>query len=175
MRLNSRRLARRPAARQAGFSFVEVLFALGVFATVLLAIATLIYIGQRNVNSGRKRTVAVSVATDAMEELKELGYHQTYQLFGHDGSATSFQTPTGAYKASVLDGGGPPLAMAEPWLQRMHDVLGAESELRFRFESLTETGTAPVLSAAAAIRVDVIVLWNEGPAARNFVLSSARS
>ena len=52
-----------------GFNLVEVLIAMALLGTVLMTILTLFYMGRRNVYSGKQTSVAVSIASHAMEDL----------------------------------------------------------------------------------------------------------
>ena len=155
--------------RQAGFSLIEVVFAIAVLAGVLLSIASLIYIGSRHVSSGRNGAQALAAARDVMEELKELGFHQTYELLGHDGTQPVYVLDT-----STVDSGGSVPAIAEAWHRDLKLSLKT-SRIEIRFESIVETGTAPALQDAEAIRIVVTVRWQEYLRNRQVRLSTVRT
>ena len=65
--------------RQAGFSLVEVVVALGLLAAVLISISGLFVLAHKQVDGGRKNSVALSVARDILEEMDGWSYRQLYQ------------------------------------------------------------------------------------------------
>ena len=74
-------LTRRDPARQAGFSMVEVLLALGLLGAVLVSITSLFILGGKRVAQGRERTEAVSAATNIAETLDNMSYRGLYTNF----------------------------------------------------------------------------------------------
>jgi prepilin-type N-terminal cleavage/methylation domain-containing protein len=79
---------------QRGFSLIEVVVALALLAGVLISIAGLFVIGARQVESGREATEALSVARGIVEQMNKWGFHQTYELFGANGSAATYTWDT---------------------------------------------------------------------------------
>jgi prepilin-type N-terminal cleavage/methylation domain-containing protein len=64
-----------------GFNLVEVLIAMALLASVILAIAGLFVYGRKNVYSGKQLTQATAVGTHVMEDLSGLTLAQTYAAF----------------------------------------------------------------------------------------------
>lgn len=145
-----------------GFSFVEVVLALGLLAGVLISIAGLFVIGGKQLNSGRNHTEALSVAQDIQEEMNRWGFRQTYLLFGIDGStirATDVDTRTNSF--------------AQPWQARLDETL-FNAFGTIRIESLGPTAPPPVLDATRAIKVVVTITWDEGGRTRSVELGNVR-
>jgi prepilin-type N-terminal cleavage/methylation domain-containing protein len=68
-----------------GYNLIEVLIAIAVLGMILLSITTLFFHGRANVYSGKMMTMAVSVGTDAVEDLSQLTAQDIYTAFGIDG------------------------------------------------------------------------------------------
>lgn len=143
-----------------GFSLVEVVVALGLLAGVLIAISGLFILGGRQVKSGRTSTEALAVGRRIVEEMDGWGFGQTYQLFGWDGSATSYSadTRTNSY--------------ASKWQPILNAGL-LNGYATIQVSSLANSGT-PVLSATRAMRVLVTVHWDEGIRHRSVQLGTVR-
>ena len=75
--------------RQRGFSLVEVVVALGLLSAVLISISGLFVLAHKQVDGGRKHSVALSVARDILEEMDGWSFRQLYLEYGLDGSAAS--------------------------------------------------------------------------------------
>lgn len=89
----------RRICREKGYNLVEVLIAMGLLSTVLLAVMTLFVLGRRNVNSGRQMTHAVSIGTRITEDLSAMTLDDVYTHFNvADGAAippsVTLPTPT---------------------------------------------------------------------------------
>jgi len=149
---------------QKGLSLVEVVLALGLLATVLISVAGLFVLSDRQLKSGRASTEALSVGRAIMEEMDGWGFHQTYQLFGYDGNATSYSVDsrTNTY--------------ASKWQATLNQSLGqSTSHAIIDIQSLGPTGVAvPNLDATHAIRVIVTVHWTEGLRQRQNQLAAVR-
>lgn len=72
--------------RERGYNLIEVLIAIAVLGTILLSIVTLFFFGRTNVYSGKMMTMAVSVGTDAIEDLSQLTVQDLYTTFLIDGT-----------------------------------------------------------------------------------------
>src|ERR1700737_2122352 len=70
-----------PKRAQSGYNLVEVLIAMGLLSTILLAVTTLFYFGRRNVYSGKQMTAAVAVGTNVLEDLSGLNRSALYNAF----------------------------------------------------------------------------------------------
>jgi prepilin-type N-terminal cleavage/methylation domain-containing protein len=64
-----------------GYNLVEVLIAIAVLGSILLSIVTLFFWGTKNVYSGKMMTMAISVGTDAVEDLSALTIQDIYGAF----------------------------------------------------------------------------------------------
>lgn len=80
-----------------GFSLVEVLIAMGLLATVLLAVMTLFVWGRRNVYSGKQMTKAIAIGNRVLEDLAPLTKKDIY-----NGAFNIADTATGQTTVSVL-------------------------------------------------------------------------
>ena len=148
--------------QERGFSMVEVVLALGLLAGVLISIAGLFVIGGRQLSSGRNHTEALSVAQDIHEEMNRWGFHQTWDLFGIDGStvrATDVDSLNNSY--------------AQRWQPTIDETL-FNGVATIRFESLGPPSPPPVLESTRAIKVVVTVSWDEGGRSRQIELGNVR-
>ena len=68
---SSRKVAeeRRSAAKERGFSLIEVTIAMGLLATVLISIASLFIMGGKQVKNGKSTTTAVALTHEIMERV----------------------------------------------------------------------------------------------------------
>lgn len=142
-----------------GFSLIEVVVALGLLAGVLISIAGLFILGNKQVKSGRTATEALSVARGILEEMDGWAFRQTFLLYGFDGAATSYtvDTRTNAY--------------ASKWQPTLSEKLPGS----FATVALTSLGTGPpTMLTTRAIRVVVTVSWSEQGRARTVRLGTVR-
>lgn len=166
------KLIHRKADREAGFSLIEVLFALAILAGVMLSIASLIYIASRSVTSGKSNSESLATARAILEELKEFGFHQTYTLLGHDGSQPAFVLDTAEVDAGTL---APDVeAIVGPWHTGLKDSLKT-SRIEIRFASIVETGIPPNLEDSDSIVIEVTVYWTEFLRNRSVRLCTVRT
>ena len=147
--------------RSAGFSLVEVVIALGLLAGVLLSIAGLFAVADRQLQGGKNHTVALAVARDILEEMDGWAYEQVYTTFGLDGSASTYtvDSTTNSYAAK--------------WRPQLESELGGCSA-SITIASAVESGSPPALRDAHTIRIGVTVSWSEGPRVRNVSLVTVR-
>jgi prepilin-type N-terminal cleavage/methylation domain-containing protein len=64
-----------------GYSLIEVLIAMAIMGSVFLSIASLFYLGRRNVYSGKQMTQAVAVGTHVLEDFSQLTVSGVYSSF----------------------------------------------------------------------------------------------
>jgi type II secretory pathway pseudopilin PulG len=139
-----------PRRGERGLSLIEVILALGLMAAVLISIAGMFVISERQVASGKTATEALAVARTILEEIHGWGFRQTYGNFGLDGAAQSY---------TVLSSTN---AEAARWQTLLDESLERGSEATILIESLAPTGvTVPNLDVTRAIRVTVTVGWTE--------------
>jgi hypothetical protein len=83
-----------PAAKERGFSLIEVTMALGLLATVLISIASLFILGGKQVHEGKTTTSATSLSHTIMERIDQLPYVEVYNYFGGTTASTSLSVST---------------------------------------------------------------------------------
>jgi prepilin-type N-terminal cleavage/methylation domain-containing protein len=154
------------AARENGFSLVEVLVSLGLLAGVMVAVSSLFIFGGREVNSGKKMTEAYSVAHDIMEEIDRMTYLQTYEYFLPAGGDPTVDT---SYTVDSKTAGNNAEAF-QPYI----DSKLQNGKASIEVEGLTATGAATTLASSIALRVTVTVEWDEGTHHRYLHLRSTR-
>jgi len=147
--------------RSAGFSLVEVVLALALLGSVLIAVSGLFVLASRQLDSGRGQTTALAVARDILEEMNGWSFSWLYE--GHGISGTG---PAGS--VDTLGAG-----YASKWQPRL-DLLGAAHAV-IELESVAAgLGTPPNLDQTTAIRVRVTVYWSEGDRQRQVELATVR-
>ncbi len=149
--------------RERGFSLVEVILALGLLAVALISIAGMFILGGRQVRSGRASSEALSVARAILEEMEGWGFRDTYERYGFDGSAASYEVDsrTNAYVATRTQ-----------WQADLSAMLPGSYAL-IDLSSLGPAGPPP-MNCTHAIRVLVKVYWDEGGRPRNLQLGTVR-
>jgi len=129
---------------------------------VLISIAGLFVLGGKQLSSGRNHTEALAIAQDIHEEMNRWGFHQTWDLFGIDGStarAADVDTLNNSY--------------AQRWQPTIDERL-FNGSATIRIESLGPVNPAPVLQSTRAIKVIVTVNWDEGGRSREIELGNVR-
>jgi prepilin-type N-terminal cleavage/methylation domain-containing protein len=147
--------------RQRGFSLVEVVVALGLLAAVLISISGLFVLAHRQVDGGRKHSVALSVARDILEEMDGWSFRQIYLEYGLDGSAASYTIDSRTNGA------------AAGWQDALAAEL-SECHAEILLQSLDGSGSPPALVDTRAVRVEVGIFWKEGLRPRSLRLAVAR-
>jgi len=66
--------------RQGGYSLIEVLIAVGLLATVLVAIISLFVLGGRYVKSGKELSKASSLGMDLMEDMRNMQFEHVIHV-----------------------------------------------------------------------------------------------
>jgi len=149
---------------EGGLSLIEVILALGLLGGVLISIAGMFILSERQVKSGKTATQALAVARTITEEITGWGFRQTYQVFGSDGAATSY-----TYDTQVN-------SYAAKWQTMLDDSLELGSHATILVASVEPSGGggAPALNVARAIRVTVTVFWAEGARNRSVRVMTVR-
>ena len=148
--------------RQGGFSLIEVILALGLLGSVLIAISSMFVIGGREVKSGKQTTEALSIAQDIMEEIKTFSFQSTYTFFGGADTDTTLQ-------ANSSSPGDP----ADKWQPDIEPKLHQGKAL-IDVTPIGGPDSPPQMGSADYIRVRVTVQWNQGPRVRSVSLQSLR-
>ena len=143
----------------AGFSLAEVVVALGLLASVLISVAGLLVLGNRQVSSGRSSSESLAVARDVLEEIKSWSFHETTAAFVDDCDLTGL-TCTIRSDASVT---------AADWHRQLVDAVG-EGRLEIVLDSLD----GDALDQTRNLRVTVTVYWEDGTRSRSLRLATVR-
>jgi prepilin-type N-terminal cleavage/methylation domain-containing protein len=182
-----------PLQGQRGFNLVEVLIAMALLGTVLITIMTLFYMGRNNVYSGKQTSIAVSIATHAMEDLSGRSKNDVLNAFKASGVAlgtvdvdSTAVLPNDTYSDSILRVSttaddidatkNDPKGLLKKWSDE------AKARLNKPVVAVVLTpkkeypvGAALSTSNATILRVRVIVRWREGARRREVILDSARA
>jgi hypothetical protein len=130
----------------AGSTLVEVMLALGLLGTFLVATVGLMALGLARLHAGGLRTQAISRARAIVEELSSGGIHRMPRRLGSDSGATSCRVDTRTSAAGTA------------WQAALdRELRGGHAEIQL--ESLGSP--PPGLEHARAIRVTVTVFWPE--------------
>lgn len=145
-----------------GLSLVEVVLALGLMGAVLISVAGLFVLSQKQVVSGKTASEALAVGRHILEEMNGWSFRQTYQVYGFDGTATTYtvDSRTNAY--------------AGKWQTLLDDSLERDSFATIRIDTLGPGTTTPTLAVTKAMKVTVTVNWSEGDRDRNVQVATVR-
>jgi type II secretory pathway pseudopilin PulG len=146
--------------RQEGFSLIEVIIAIGVFAGVILSIASMFILGGRQVKTGKTLTEATTLANDLMEQFDEASYVTLYTSFG---AATTDTTVT---IASTTTG-----SLIAPWQAEILRKLSNGSATA-RLDAMGPG--SPNFGASVGVKVTLTLTWNELGRAQSVQLSTVR-
>ncbi len=151
----------RPASTaEAGFSLIEVLVALGLLAGVLLSVAGLFVVGERQLARGRHQSTALAMAQTILEEIGVWNHTATWERFDSSGDvATLNVTTTDTNPANI----------ASKWQPLLQETL-ANGRAEIRIESCDGAN----MNVSAAVRVVVTVLWDEKTQTRRTKLAMVR-
>lgn len=175
-----------------GYNLVEVLIAIAVLGTIMLSIVTLFFFGRVNVYSGKMMTMAVSVGTDAVEDLSQLTVQDIYTAFGIDGTvALGNYTIDGiTYQNALIRSTDPNIVASPPsdistesgtaLLTAWRDDIVVQKKMAEGTVTLIIQPTQPASVGTATdpaprvVRLRVIVRWVESLRQRNIVFDSVR-
>jgi Tfp pilus assembly protein PilV len=146
--------------RQEGFSLIEVIIAIGVFAGVILSIASMFILGGRQVKTGKTITEATTLAHDLMEQFDKESYQSLYTNFG---AATTDTTVT---IASTTTG-----TLITPWQAEIIRKLSSGSATA-RLDAMGPG--SPNFGASTGVKVTITLSWNELGRAQSVQLSTVR-
>ena len=147
-----------PLSRAArfGYSLVELVIALGLLAGMLISVAGILSLGNRQVAGGGRATRALAVARSTLESLEVYAYHRTYERLGCDGARDVCRVATGQ-------------SIPGSW-----DQFARVNLPHARVELCIEAVGASSLDAASALRLTVRVRWREGLRFRTLRLTTVR-
>jgi Tfp pilus assembly protein PilV len=147
-------------SKQEGFSLIEVIIAIGVFAGVILSIASMFILGGRQVKTGKTITEATTLAHDVMEQFDKESYQSLYTNFGAAATDTTITI------ASTTTG-----SLIQPWQAEVIRKLSNGSATA-RLDAMGP-GT-PNFGASTGVKVTVTVSWNELARPQSVQLSTVR-
>ena len=184
--------------KQTGYSLVEVLIAMGILGTVLIAIMTLFVWGRRNVYSGKQMSRAIALGDRILEDLAPLTKKDVYNgafNIADTANPTASVTILGttytncsirSTKATVIPSapsdittqtaGGPDFL--GKWRAQTGTDLANPSITLLLQPSSDPTNTPPRFGTAQVLRVRVIVQWDESAGSRrgrNVVLDTVKT
>ena len=179
--------------RQQGFNLVEVLIAMALLGTVLITIMTLFYMGRSNVYAGKQTSVAVSIATHAMEDLSSRSKSDILTVFNASAAGLgavdvdpTATLPRDTYTSSILRSS----TVADDVDATKNDPKGLLKKWSDEAKSRLTSGTVAVvmtplkpyptgagLTAANAtiMKVRVFVRWREAGRRREVILDTVRA
>ena len=134
--------------------------ALGLMAGVLLSVAGLFLIGERQVARGRHQTIALAAAQTILEEIGVWNHEATWERFDSIGDVATL---------SVVTTDTNPASIASKWQPFLQAAL-ANGRAEIRVESCDGVH----LNASAAVRVVVTVLWDEKTRTQRTTLALVR-
>ncbi|HUP62171.1 MAG TPA: prepilin-type N-terminal cleavage/methylation domain-containing protein [Thermoanaerobaculia bacterium] len=159
-----------------GFNLIEVLIAMAMLSTVLLAVVTLFFMGRRNVYSGRQMTRATSVVVNAGEDLSALTAREIFEAFTIPANETKGNRTiagvnyTNAIFRSTTDTSKDNTADGYAYLARWKALLPAERVSGGRVTLVilpSQQADAADVTTARVLRVRVITEWTEATRARH--------
>jgi hypothetical protein len=127
-----------------------------LLAGLLISVAGLLTLGNRQINSGAHTSRALAVARSIVEGLELEAYRQTHASLGCDATLPTCRVGSGQ-------------ATVEGW-----HALALASLPAPRVEIRIDAIGAPSLDAAPALRITVAVSWREGPRSRRLRLTTLR-
>lgn len=183
---SGRRLARSPSARPriarcgdpAGYSLIEVLAATALLAGVVISILTMFIYGGQHINAGRLMTTGTSIATDVLEEIRQLNFVQIPLLLEderEDGD-TSYEWRSDENGPNRPAEGGAYDAILQAWKATVEASL-PEGRIVITAEGIQSLGANPTAEAfvdADVIQVVVTVEWRERSRVRSIVFETMK-
>lgn len=148
------------ARKEAGFSLIEVVIAIGVLAGVMLSIASMFIMGGRQVKTGKTLTEATTLAQDLMEQFDKESFAALYLNLGA-ASTDSTRTVLSTTSGSPIQG----------WQAEIARKLNSGSA-SVRIDAMGP-GT-PNFGSAAGIKLTVTLSWNELGRSHNVAMSTVR-
>lgn len=161
-----------PRTDERGFNLIEVLIAMALLGSVILAIAGLFVYGRKNVYSGKQLTQAVAVGTHALEDLSALTLTQTYAALNilptttvgnNTVAGTNYANSIVRSTANVAEDTDPPNYL-DTWKEEL-DRKVQDGRLSVVF--------LPTMSGTV-VKVRVVVEWMEGRRPRSVILDTTK-
>lgn len=161
-----------PRRAERGFNLVEVLIAMALLASVILAIAGLFVYGRKNVYSGKQLTQAVAVGTHVTEDLSALTLAQTCAAFNIPNPiVTTNNTVAGqVYPNSVVRSTADLTADTDP--PNFLDTWAAEVQTKVQ-DGRVSVIFLPTLNDTV-VKIRVVVEWREAQRPRTIILDTVK-
>lgn len=176
-------MRRNISCSEAGFNLMEVMIAMALLGTVLLSIATLFFMGQSNIYSGKQLTRATAAAVHANEDVTALSPTDLFKDFAIDKTVTKgSNTVAGVtYASSIVrttDQAGTSVDVNPPqFLTQWKSLLTADRVLSGHLSMILlpqqQTDSNDV-TTARLIQVRIVAEWQEGPRNRNVVIDTTK-
>lgn len=155
-----------------GFNLVEVLIAMALLSSVILAIAGLFVWGRKNVYSGKQLTQATAVGTHVMEDLSSLTLAQTYAAFNITTSTSpGSNTVAGTtYANSIVRSTANVAADHDP--PNFLDTWATEVQAKLQ-DGRVSLVFVPTMSGTV-VRVRIVVEWREARRFRTAIFDTVK-
>lgn len=183
-----------------GFSLVEVLVAMAMLGSVMIAIMSLFFFGRRNVYSGKQMTNAVAVGNRILEDLAPLDKQSIYNgLFAVTDTSTGYASamslgspavsyancrirstdatigqPTATDVSTEATGLNPPLILSK-WRNQLGSNLANGSVTLIMTPTNDATSTPPQFKTATIMQIRILIQWVEMRRNRQLILDTAKT
>ena len=167
-------LANRKSRRRAqrGFSMAEVLVAVALLSVIILALFGLVTAGVQRAYSGRKMTEATVLAQAVLERANIEGPQDLLNgaaidsIAGDSGARGEWRMTNGVVTPAAESGSTLPVTERNAWRSLLANSglpsrAGAPAILTVTMTAMPDTGTPRTFANAAAVRVQVDVVWTE--------------
>ena len=162
-----------PTGKESGWNLIEVIFATGVLAFVLIGIITLFMLGTQSVKSGRETSRGSSIGQDVMEEMSAFPYEQSWRVFNGQlaDETESWNTDTAIPTYSGDNAGydepedeeetdGPYTKILKGWKELADEL--HNGKVSFFVEGMQDlTNTTTAFKDSKYLRITVTVSWDE--------------
>ncbi len=144
----------RPAGAP-GFTVVEVLIALSVLAVAILGIASMTATGHGNVDSAGRMSLALTAATQMLEDVRSLPFNNVSNLNGFDtGNAATL---------AAIPAANPEYTLAQKW---RYALAGPGNGFTFTAAQQAQWASLSMGTTAAALRGQISVVNGATPTTR---------
>jgi len=143
-----------------GFSFVEVIIAMGVLAGVLVAISSMFLMGGRQLKVGKTMTEATALCHDIMESFDTRSFTALYTDLGAASTATTHTVFSNVSGSAI---------------QAWQTEISRKLEGGVASVAITPMGSGtPNFGSATGIRINVNLTWSELGRQQTVRLSTTR-
>lgn len=138
-------------SRFRGSTLIEVVIALGLLGSLLVAVAGMVTTGSRQIRAGGLRSRALTIARTVAEQMAGWTFRQSLERLGCSGDSTRCQVTSGD--------------ALRPW-----QALAREHLPQAELELVVSAVDGAELADSRALRVTVVVSWREGRRSRSLSL-----